>query len=62
MAIGGGIETKGKTKGKWVGGSGSKAPDTGMMFGSGKAKTVTNESLKTNGRNMAKAKNQKGGK
>jgi len=62
MAIGGGIETKGKTKGKQVGGSGSKAADSGLMFGSGKTKTVTNESLKTNGRNMAKAKNQKGGK
>ena len=55
----GGIESKGKTKGKNLGDSG---PTVGIQSGKGKkgAKTVTSASMKAVGRNMARANNQRG--
>jgi hypothetical protein len=55
----GGIESKGKTKGKNLGDSG---PTIGIESGKGKkgAKSVTSASMKAVGRNMARANNQRG--
>jgi len=52
-----GVTKKGKTKGKNLGDTG---PSIGVQHGGkGKsAKTVTNESLKSMGRNMARVSNQ----
>ena len=52
-----GIEKKGKTKGKNLGDSG---PTVGIQGGKGKtgASTVTSASMKSVGRNLARAKNQ----
>ena len=52
-----GVTQSGKTKGKNLGDSG---PSVGIQSGKGSkgAKTVTNESLKSMGRNEARAKNQ----
>ena len=52
-----GVTKQGKTKGKNLGDSG---PSVGIQSGKGSkgAKTVTNESLKSMGRNEARAKNQ----
>ena len=54
-----GVAKKGKTKGKNLGDSG---PSVGIQKGAkGKSsKSVTNESLKSLGRNLAKVANQKG--
>ena len=54
-----GVTKKGKTKGKNLGDSG---PSVGIQKGAkGKGgKTVTNESLKAMGRNLARVANQKG--
>ena len=54
-----GIESKGKTKGKNLGDSG---PTVGIESGKGKkgARTVTSASMKSVGRNMARANNQRG--
>ena len=54
-----GITKQGKTKGKNLGDSG---PAVGIQSGakkSGGSKTVTNEALKSMGRNMARVSNQK---
>jgi hypothetical protein len=53
-----GINKKGKTKGKNLGDTG---PTVGIQSSKGSkgASTVTNMALKTMGRNMARAKNQK---
>ncbi len=52
----GGIEKKGKTKGKNLGDSG---PTVGIQTGGKKKSGVSNKSLKTMGRNLARAANQK---
>ena len=54
-----GVTKTGKTKGKNLGDSG---PSVGVQKGAkGKgSKSVTNEALKSMGRNMARAANQKG--
>lgn len=54
-----GVTKQGKTKGKNLGDSG---PSVGIQKGAkGKgSKTVTNESLKSMGRNLARVANQKG--
>ena len=54
-----GVTKKGKTKGKNLGDSG---PSIGVQKGGkGKgSKTVTNEALKSMGRNLARVANQKG--
>lgn len=54
-----GVTQKGKTKGKNLGNSG---PSVGIQTGAkGKgSKSVTNDSLKAMGRNMARAANQRG--
>lgn len=58
MAIGGGIEKKGKTKGKQLGTSGATVPEfTGKGGGVGK----TNADMKKLGRNLAKVAAQKRG-
>ena len=54
-----GITKQGKTKGKNLGDSG---PAVGIQSGAKKSsgsKTVTNEALKSMGRNMARVSNQK---
>ena len=54
-----GITKQGKTKGKNLGDSG---PAVGIQAGAKKSKSsksVTNEALKSMGRNMARASNQK---
>ena len=53
-----GITKKGKTKGKDLGIDGPKVK-VETIKGSKGAKSVTNMALKTMGRNMARAKNQK---
>ena len=55
-----GIVSKGKTKGKNLGDSGS---DVGIEGGKGKigSKGVTSEAMKKVGRNLARAANQKRG-
>jgi ketol-acid reductoisomerase len=52
-----GVTKQGKTKGKNLGDSG---PSVGIQSGKGSksAKTVTNEALKSFGRNEARSKNQ----
>ena len=50
-----GIEKKGKTEGKNLGNSG---PSIGVQKGGKKSSGVTNDSLKSMGRNMAKVANQ----
>jgi hypothetical protein len=52
-----GVTQSGKTKGKNLGDSG---PSVGIQSGKGSkgAKTVTNEALKSMGRNEARSKNQ----
>jgi len=50
-----GIESKGKTKGKNLGDSG---PSVGLQKGGKKSSGVTNDALKSMGRNMAKVANQ----
>jgi hypothetical protein len=62
MAIGGGIESKGKTKGKQLGITGPSKGADGDVAKGGKAKTVSSASMKSMGRNIARAKNQSGGK
>jgi hypothetical protein len=52
----GGIESKGKTKGKNLGDSG---PTTGAMKGGKSSAGVTSMKMKQVGRNMARAMNQK---
>ena len=52
-----GIEKKGKTQGKNLGNSG---PSIGLQKGGKKSSGVTNDSLKSMGRNMARAANQRG--
>lgn len=52
-----GITKKGRTKGKNLGNSG---PSVGLETGGKKSSGVTNESLKAQGRNMARAANQRG--
>jgi hypothetical protein len=56
-----GITKSGKTKGKNLGDSG---PDVGIQSGKGSkgASTVTSESMKKMGRNLARAKNQSKGR
>jgi hypothetical protein len=51
-----GVETKGKTKGKNLGDSG---PTVGTQKGGKGSKGVTGEAMRTVGRNMARANNQK---
>lgn len=53
-----GVTKKGRTKGKNLGDSG---PTVGIQSGKGSkgASTVTSESMKKLGRNLARAKNQK---
>lgn len=51
-----GIEKKGKTKGKNLGDSG---PTVGVQKGGKKAGGVKNAALKSMGRNLARAANQK---
>jgi hypothetical protein len=55
----GGIEKKGKTKGKNLGDSG---PTVGIEKGGKKTAGVKNMDLKTMGRGLAKIKNQKAGR
>lgn len=55
MAKGNGIEHKGKTKGKHIGGGGTVTGGSG-----GKAGGVSNTALKSVGRNVAKMQAQKG--
>ena len=50
-----GITKQGKTKGKNLGDSG---PNVGLQKGGKKSGGVTNESLKSMGRNMARVANQ----
>lgn len=50
-----GITKQGKTKGKNLGDSG---PNIGLQKGGKKSSGVTNESLKSMGRNMARVANQ----
>jgi hypothetical protein len=50
-----GVTKKGKTKGKNLGDSG---PNIGLQKGGKKSSGVTNESLKSMGRNMARVANQ----
>jgi hypothetical protein len=50
-----GITKQGKTKGKNLGNSG---PSVGLQKGGKKSSGVTNDSLKSMGRNMAKVANQ----
>jgi len=54
-----GVTKTGKTKGKNLGDSG---PSVGIQTGKGSkgASTVTSASMKAMGRNLARAKNQKG--
>jgi hypothetical protein len=52
-----GIEKKGKTEGKNLGNSG---PSVGVQKGGKKSSGVTNDSLKSMGRNMARSANQRG--
>jgi len=52
-----GITKKGRTKGKNLGNSG---PSVGLEKGGKKSSGVTNEALKSQGRNMARAANQRG--
>ena len=52
-----GITKKGRTKGKDLGNSG---PSVGLEKGGKKSSGVTNEALKSQGRNMARAANQRG--
>ena len=52
-----GIEKKGKTKGKNLGDSG---PSIGLQKGGKKSSGVSNDSLKSMGRNMARSANQRG--
>jgi len=56
-----GITKSGKTKGKNLGDSG---PEVGIQSGKGSkgASTVTSESMKKMGRNLARAKNQSKGR
>lgn len=53
-----GIAKQGKTKGKNLGDSGPSVGIQAGAKGSKKSKTVTNESLKKLGRNMARSQNQ----
>lgn len=53
-----GVAHKGKTKGKNLGDTGPSLGIQAGAKGSKKSSTVTNESLKKLGRNMARAKNQ----
>lgn len=62
MAIGGGIESKGKTKGKQLGITGPNKGSDGDVAKGTKAKTVSSDAMKSMGRNMARAKNQSGSK
>ena len=57
MAKGGGIESKGKTKGKNLGDTGTTVPTEKL---STKAGGVTSASMKSVGRNMARANYQRG--
>jgi hypothetical protein len=50
-----GVTKQGKTKGKNLGDSG---PNVGLQKGGKKSSGVTNESLKSMGRNMARVANQ----
>jgi hypothetical protein len=52
-----GVTKKGRTKGKNLGNSG---PSVGLETGGKKSSGVTNEALKSQGRNMARAANQRG--
>ena len=61
MAIGGGIEKKGKTKGKQLGIDGAKLGEDGGVAKGNKASTVSNQSRKSLGRNLSRVANQKGG-
>lgn len=57
---GDGIERKGKTKGKNLGDDGRRLGSDGDVAKGNKATTVTTENMKRLGRNLARAKNQKG--
>lgn len=52
-----GVTKQGKTKGKNLGDSG---PSVGVQKGGKKSMGVTNDSLKSMGRNMARSANQRG--
>lgn len=56
MAIGGGIESKGKTKGKNLGNTG---PSVSEFTGKGGNSGKTNAQMLSLGRNLAKVANQK---
>lgn len=58
MAIGGGIEKKGKTKGKNLGNTGPSVPEFTGKGGSGGKRNID---MKTMGRNLAKVAAQKRG-
>lgn len=58
MAIGGGIEKKGQTKGKNLGNSGPTVPEFTGKGGSGGKRNID---MKTMGRNLAKVAAQKRG-
>ena len=60
MSIGGGIERKGKTKGKQLGVDGP-AVSTKSQFNSGNSVGKKNSDMKAVGRGMAKIRAQKGG-
>jgi hypothetical protein len=60
MAIGGGIEKKGQTKGKQLGIDGAKLSEDGGVAKGNKASTVSNQSRKALGRNLSRVANQKG--
>jgi hypothetical protein len=55
-----GVQKKGKTKGKQLGIDGAKMPVDGGVAKGNKASTVTTGAMKSMGRNLARAANQKG--
>jgi hypothetical protein len=55
-----GVQKSGKTKGKQLGIDGAKLPVDGGVSKGNKASTVTTGAMKSMGRNLARAANQKG--
>jgi hypothetical protein len=55
-----GVQKTGKTKGKQLGIDGAKLPVDGGVSKGNKASTVTTGAMKSMGRNLARAANQKG--
>ena len=56
-----GINTQGKTKGKQLGIDGASLPLDGGVSKGNKARTVKSSAMKSVGRNLARAANQRGG-